>query len=446
MANKKLKNFEFANHTEKGKIRQVNTDEVVFFECANGSVFLLCQDNEEKELETSPAKLAAQRMKYYLENEYVANPTTALSNALIYTNGFIYEFGRKNDEYKNACVHCACILIRDNQAYYAAFGETAIFFYNGKKIHLLALGEQQSDANVQYETEKTTQQAQGFLLGKTRDIIPEVNTEPLLPVNGDMILLASKGFYARLSDRNILKVISDPMPVQTKIYRFVDLASIAGGDENISIQLISFYNLDQQQREFKPIEARRLVTPKRRIVADRSVEANAKLSGGVMQQYGEKYLTGPVRITLIVIGALLLAYMVYDLFIYNPMPPVETSRPQEETIVGSESAEVMPEMTPQARQTPADVVYVVKSGDTWGRIYSRFGVCSWFIRNHADNSRKLDSDDNPVAGRSLDIPLVYSSKKELNPDFYQEFSLEKTGSRCENANQAFLDAFKAANF
>jgi PPM family protein phosphatase len=455
MANKKLKNFEFANHTEKGKLYKVNTDEVVFFDCANGSVFLICQDNSETQLETSPANLAAQRIRYYLENEYVANPANALYNALIYTNGFIYEYGRKNDEYKNVQVHCACILIRDNMAYYSTFGEIAIYFFNGKKLHLLSQGNKRitSLTPTSSEINDLTEEVANpdFLLGKNRDINPDVNTEALVPLNDDMVLLCSKGFFDAVPEKSISKILYDPMPVQTKVYRLVDMANIAGGEENISIQLVSFYNLEHVERKFKPLDVRKAISVKRTSRVDQNEEKSGLGENSTLEQLSEKYLTGPVKIVLTVLGVLLFAYMVYDLFIHDPMPPVKNTNREivvKETapVVVEEKKEEKPVEVVSNKKIPADQAYLVKSGDTWGRIYTQYGVCSWFIRNHESNKGKFDADDNPVAGSRIQIPLVYSARKELNPNFYQEFSLQKTGNRCENANQAFIDSFKASNF
>jgi hypothetical protein len=109
MSTKKLKNFEFANHTEKGKIHLTNTDEVLFFDCPNGSVFLICQDRGENTTENSLSALAVQRIRYYLENEYVVNPVNAIYNALIYTNGFIFEYARKKRN--STRVHSCSVLV-----------------------------------------------------------------------------------------------------------------------------------------------------------------------------------------------------------------------------------------------------------------------------------------------------------------------------------------------
>ncbi len=441
MANRKLKNFEFANHSEKGKKKEINTDQVVFFESPNGSVFLVCQDNNDKEVENGPASLASQRIRYYLENEFVVNPVNALYNALVYTNGFLFEYGRKTEGFDNTGVHCACILIRDNQAYYSVFGNTSIYFFNGNKTFLLAKGEDipeisSDEADVKNEPEVNALP----LLGLSKTIKPEINIDPLVPLNSDILLMCTSGFYEKVSLKNIQKILADPMPVQTKVYRFIDMASLAGGEENVSVQLISFYNLDHQARAFKPAEKK---TIRKATTKKKSAGTTTQTLSSTIQELKEKVSKPGLKHLLIAIAAIVLGYMFYDLFIHDPMPPVKV-RSEQAVNDTNEIAEAAEQESIQSRYTiPGDTLYQVRAGDNWSRIYTRFGVCSWFIRSHPDNTGRFDNDDNPVAGRQITIPLIYSAREEFNPDFFRDFSLEQTGSRCENANQDFVDAFKA---
>jgi len=451
MANRKLRNFEYANHTEKGNLATVNTDQVEFFDCSNGSVFLVCQDTENVAHEFSLASMAAQRMKYYFENEYVVDPANALYNALIYTNGFIFEFARKNDDYKNSHVLCACVLVRDNKLYYAVMGDLAIYYSIGRKLFLIAketAAKNQSDVNENIENFEE----KGSLLGMARNISPDINTEPLEPVNDDMLLMCSPGLYEAVPEKSVQKILSDPMPVQTKLYRLLDMANIASGEKNISVQLISFYNIENTIRKFKPLATGRagLLKKKPEVKTPETKDdtGDAEATSALM----DKYWVAPYKYVMISLAVLLVSYMFYDIFLKDQpkvvdqkKPDVEITTAVDETADSLEIVETPVEPEEQPVAVPEDRLYVVKSGDTWGNIYTEFGVCSWFIRNLESNQGKFDSDDNPIAGSRIYIPLVYSSKQSLNPDFYREFSLEKTGRRCENADEEFIERFREAN-
>jgi PPM family protein phosphatase len=440
MANKKLKNFEYANQTVKGQIPLMNTDKLSFFECDNGYVFLIADGEGSDDQGENAAELAIERIKYYLENEFVDKPSEAVYNALVYANGFIYEQSRKNPHQDNRGVSVSCVLIRGNSVFYSSIGHSRIYFFDGRRVYLLSKG----DKTVTIEPESYTDpeipdEIQIRLLGKAKRIFPGVNTEALMPVNGDMVLLVSDGFYNSLNDKALQKTLSDQMPSQTKIYRLMDLANLDSGEDNISAQLISFYNIENEVRQFTPLKEKTQV----KINLPSRLPDFSAISGLV-----KDYLKQPLYKTILgALAFLVFSYMFYDIFLYNPMPArkinnekITTSDLQEN--IESGTTDEVTSREPVDSRIPADVIYVVRTGDTWSRIYSEYGVCSWFIRNHPPNAGKFDSADNPIAGQRLSIPVVYSSRSNLNPNFYQEFTLQKTGSRCENANEEFLKNFR----
>ncbi len=446
MANRKLKNFEFSDFSGKGKETSKNNDEVVFFECSNGSIFLICSDSDGSRADVNPSALAAQRMRYYLENEFVPDPSVAIQNALIYTNGFIFENARKNEQFQGVYVHCACVLIRESKVYYSTSGNVMVKFFPGKKLYVLSQGDNNRDVSSQSNLNENT----GLLLGMQREIAPDVNSEPFIPLNGDILIAGNSGFFDGVGERNLIKILDDQMPLQTKAMRLADLALTGENEENPSFQLISFYNLEHQNRSFKATSGF-VKTPK----PHQSITLNKPLSAIDWQALKEKVISTPLKYVLILIAALLLGFMVYDMFFSVPAKKVVRAEPRQTDSVTEVVPVIQPVETPQraaepevqvpARKVPEDRNYQVRSGDTWGRIYTQFGVCSWFIRSHPANTGKFDKDDNPVSGSRLVIPVIYSARRDMNPDFYREFSIEKTGSRCENANQEFVDNFRKAN-
>ncbi len=443
MANKKLKNFEYANHSIKGKTLSVASDKLAFFESVNGFVFIICDGNIVEDSNIQPSELTVERIKYYLENEFVNDPSDAVYNAIVYANGFIFEYARKNPDFKTPSVSCSIILIRDNKCFYSAVGNASVDFFNGRKLFTLA----RKESILKRKSEVIDGKAEGAFIGESRSITPEVNKEALVPLNDDIILLSSDGFYRAVSEKASLKILNDPMPVQTKAYRLIDTAIQAGTEDSASVQIIAFYNLDHAQRIFNPLKTKgsRLLGEKLSKKKDVKSESKSKQDESSTLASVKRTLEQPAtKYTLIILAALLVIYMFYDLFIYDPVPAVKITSPATEEISkasvdeASATADILDDTVVKV---PDDRLYRVQSGDTWGRIYSRFGVCSWFIKNHPPNIGKFDSAENPIAGSQIRIPLVYSGNRDLNPDFYHEFSMDKTGSRCENANEEFLKNF-----
>jgi len=449
MANKKLKYFEYANTSGNTPSKQSGAVEMEFLETINGSVFILTQSHQQDGKSRETSKLAIERITYYLQNEFVEKPGEAVYNALIYTNGFIYEYARKNPDIEHLHLSCACVMIRNNEVFYGVVGDMLVYFFNGKKVSLIAQGMADNEGENNKNNQKTN-----TLLGQLRNIEPLVNQQPLVPLNDDMILMGTRDLFLNVTEKQMQRVLSDPMPVQTKALRLADMGRSISPLANISLQIISFYSLPHTIRKFEPVPVGSGFKLKKSL---KKPEKNDS-SGEEKKEKGMvgKQLKNPlVRVAIIVLTVLLLGYMFYDLFLFDPRPArnieLQTSvtNDKDTTITEDEHVQVEQELeTPNERAQeedkftlPNDTAYLVRSGDTWSAIYSRFRVCSWFIKNHPDNSGKFDKDENPVAGSRITIPLLYSSDSELNPDFHQEFSLEETGNRCQNANESFLDDF-----
>ncbi|MFW6352590.1 MAG: hypothetical protein ACOC2E_09385 [Bacteroidota bacterium] len=177
MANKKLKYFEYANTSGTSLSRQTGAEEMEYLDTINGSVFILTQSHQKEDKSREASKLAIERITYYLQNEFVENPGSAVYNALIYTNGFIYEYARKNPDIEHLHLSCACVMIRNNEVFYSVVGDMLVYFFNGKKVFLVAQGSVSDDDSNKGNQKKNT------LLGQFKNIDPVVNKQPLVPLN-----------------------------------------------------------------------------------------------------------------------------------------------------------------------------------------------------------------------------------------------------------------------
>jgi len=435
MVTRKLKYFEFGSHTDKGKVKPAIYDGYAAFDSPNGYVFVLCDAADE--FSTEAKDIALERIRYFMEKEYVESPYEAVQSALIYTGGYIYKYARKYEgEYKDMAIGCLCVLIRDNKVYYSSIGNCHMFLFDGRRLHLLT----QQESGELPETK---------LLGTERVPSPFVCQQALVPLNGDMILMCTDGLYNYVSEKNIKKTLSDPMPVYTKACRLADIAKQAGSDDNVTLQLVSFYNLDHYTREFVEAE----LPPE---------SEDEELPGIVKGEFTKDSILNKIIIGVLIIIA---GYMFYDLLIFNPRQAKELSQ-HREVPVNDTIPETTPEDTPEATPEPTpeptpveveetgksvnvidflnffgpdDTVYVVQSGDTWSTIYQRFEVCSWFIRNHEENVGKFDRREDPVTDTRITIPLKYSANSQYNPRFYQKFTTDEVGSACQYAGEEFLN-------
>lgn len=419
MATRKLKNFEFAglHNAEAGSLDALHSFDA--FETPNGFVFLVSGASLPVEGEQQLGEIINERIRYYLENEVLVDPVEAVRNALVYANGFVFEKRRKEPEFGGGEASVLCLLIRDEKVYYSWMGNASLFLYTGKRRFTLTWPVV---AGLDHDTGSETKQM--VFLGRNQLAEPGVCSKALVPVDDDMLFLATGYAWPGLREKAFCGVLADSMPTHTKVQRLLKLVGEQEPETPMAAQLISFYNLAQTERSF---------------VAGKSAPAPSVIEK-IQSKIEYKPKSTLVKSLFIALGIVILAYMFWDIFLNNPQRPVnvQVSRTAvEETDSLAMDSVAMAQESGAEAILPGDVEYVVRSGDTWGSIYRQYEVCSWFIRNHPPNDGKFDAADNPVFNTTLVIPTRYSASRRLNPSYYREFTTDKVGNSCQNVNQTF---------
>jgi len=484
MATKKLKYFEYAGQFAGLSGADVAKHLFDSFETPNGHVYVVAGSNLSGEPGDYLGKVTVERIRYYLDNEVPADAAEAARNALIYANGFLRLLSEKNIDMAGAELSCLCLIVKDCKVYYSWVGQVCLFLFASRKLVRL---------NWDVYREETAER-QGKLwdmvfLGQDMTLLPGFGKQALLPANDDIVLFGTGGLCLTADEKQLKKILSDSMPSHTKLARLLGKAEAeqlpsAG-------MLIQFYNLEQEKRSYVAggRAPKAVVKPAGGAVARPAAGSRLPAIGRTVWQAVAKAfswpparaagpapgffsLSNPVfRLLLFGLAFVVLAYMIYDMFLFDTGPSrlMDPDAPEQLITAGTtepegagsgeaaaESVGEQPAVPPVATPAPApapapessatvipdDIRYNVRSGDTWGRIYSNYGVCSWFIRNHPANRGKFDAANNPLAGTQIMIPVKYSSRRRYNPTFYQEFTTDKVGSACQNANQAFIDRFE----
>lgn len=424
MATRKLKNFEFAGLLNTDATDKAGLTAFDNFETPNGFVFLVSGSADLLEENQQVCEIINERVRYYLENEVLDDPREAVRNALVYANGFVFERKRKESGFRVEDASVLCLLVRDEKVFYAWMGDVSLSLFTGKRRYPLTWDLKAEADSVAPDSEENSM----LFLGQKQLAEPAVCEQALVPVDGDMLFMGTGRLWNNIREKAFCTVLADSMPTHTKVQRMIKMAAEMQPEEPIAAQLVSFYNLDQTERSF---------------TAGRSTPTPSVFER-IQSKIEEKPKSSLAKSLIIAIGVVILAYMFWDMFLNNPARPVRVSAPTE-AIAENDSLDDAAEQANEAvalnSALPADVEYTVKSGDTWGRIYQQYEVCSWFIRNHQPNAGKFDSDDNPVSNTTLVIPIRYSASRRLNPGYYQEFTTDKVGSACQNANQAFKRRF-----
>ena len=442
MATRKLKFFEYSGKAAEFDKTSANQHTCHAFDTPNGQVFVVAGNNLAGEAGASLSKVAVERVRYYLNNEVPDNPPEAARNALMYANGFVHVMSARTPNVDVAELSCLCVIVREREVYYAWVGQVCLFLLADKRLVLLSSDIYREQAGSDHG--KLWELA---FLGKDKILNPGMSKQPLIPASDDQLLLGTGGLCLTTDEKLVKKVLTDSMPTNTKAARLI--RSSEEEELPAACLLIQFYNLGAEERSFVAAEKPRKKTgePAR---ADKGFFARSN---------------PVIRWGLYGLAAIILGWMVHDMFFIGSRPGETVTAIVDHHDVAPDAESVAVDSTPpaQAQQVdppatatgereraataslpalPADVTYTVRRGDTWGRIYREFGVCSWFIRQHPSNQGKFDASNNPIAGTDIVVPVKYSARQNLNPNFYTEFTIDKVGSSCQHASHAFIERFE----
>lgn len=433
MTTKKFSTFEYAAvaGSDKPGAAGIHCQDV--FETPMGHAFVVVADENATSEGAELCEVALQRIRYYMEHEPEEEEKNVIENALIYTSGYVFQHYNKDKSEPLKGLSCLCVLFVDGRIYYSWVGDVGLYLFTGKQLYWLTCPDPKKSGS---DTVERTATKDLPLLGQQAIIAPFSNGDaPLKPINGDKLLLTSGSVGKQIHTKATKRILKDSMPLKTKVNRI--LRDVDPADQSGALIMLRFHAVDNKER-FIAADSKvppTVQTPKSENV---SGEKKAKTHQKTQMPY--------FQIALWVLGFLVVSYFVYDLFIDDPHPPVAIEIPQPE--VGPQETIHVPEEVVEEAETPPalpeDVVYTVRSGDTWGRIYGQFGVCSWFIINHPGNRGKFGRENTLIAGERLQIPVRYSGDPEQNPYYYTHFTSDKVGDGCRNVNRAFLEAFEEA--
>ncbi|MDR4987590.1 MAG: LysM peptidoglycan-binding domain-containing protein [Bacteroidales bacterium] len=430
MATKKFSTFEYASQTGKGHPDAAGIHKYDTFETPFGMVFVVVVNHGTGAQQAAYCTMAIERIKYYMEHDTEENRDTVARNALIYTSGFLYQMGLKDPANKPAAMSCLCVLFSEGKICYSSAGDADVLLFTGKRMYML--NYEGSDGPEQ----KT--QPSGFL-GQQALLTPETSTECVEPVNGDMLVLAAGDVRKCLHTKDVRRILQDSMPLQTKVARIMRHSSTGVTKTGSVLIVVSFHSMKNKTRLLGSA-----LTLSQKFVKH---ESGGNASSGE-QKKGERRQKGRLPLWKQIAAALafiVVVFLFYDLFIYDPHPPIrlpEVEREAEQEVAVDEAAEVAEEAPVAPPPLPADHSYTVRAGDTWSRIYTLYGVCSWFIINHPPNTGRFGSGGSLIAGQRLQIPVMYSAKPDLNPEYFREFTTDKVGAGCQNAGPELLKAFR----
>lgn len=369
---RKLKNFEFGNATDVGRVREQNEDYLGYFECINGHVFVVCDGMGGHVGGATASRLAVDAVREFLENHYFDLPSDALKSAIESANEAVYLKAAENPQLSGMGTTIVMAIVRDDKIWYAHVGDSRIYFQSGGSLVKLtrdhSFVQTLVDQGLLKEEEMESHPRRNEILqalGVRLDVEITVCQSPARPSNGDILLLCTDGLNSMITDAITEAVLNEEISVQHKAMKLMQLANDAGGYDNITVQLVHFYNVVNKKSDFIPA-------------------SKMPVSGGVKNGQSKKFnLTKKMKrnILYVIVGLALAAivYFIWDMFGNSgtPDPLVNSNRNDSVTEQPKDSVTTNTDETVQVVPTGKDTIwtkYTVKSGDVLGKISSKFNV------------------------------------------------------------------------
>lgn len=257
ISTQELKNFEFGNATDVGRVRSNNEDYLGYFQTPNGHLFVLCDGMGGHQAGEKASQLAVETLREFFNKKFYSNAQEALWQAIVEANQVIYTTSEKFSEYAGMGTTLVAVLIRDNQVFYAHVGDSRLYYFEQATQTLHRITKDHSfvqelvDRGVIKDEDAEKHPRKNEILralGIHQEVIPEVGILPILPADNDLLLLCSDGLNAMISDFQIGEIITDKnLTILQRTQKLIEKANEAGGTDNITVQLIRFYAQQRSQ-------------------------------------------------------------------------------------------------------------------------------------------------------------------------------------------------------
>ncbi len=259
-----LKNFDFASHTDRGKVRTRNEDFLAYFDTINGHVFVVCDGMGGHNAGDIASELAVEAIGEYFNRDYYTNPFESVEKAIIYANEIVHRHAIGNDYLLGMGTTIVLVLIRDDRIYHGHAGDSRLYFYKNNILDQMTVDhshvQQLLDKGVITKNEAKRHPQKNEItraLGLSSNFEPEVSPKAIIPSDDDILLLCSDGLTNVLEDEEIISVLDNSQNLNDKAFKLINKVNKKGGPDNISVQIIKFHNLilndDESEESTKPL-------------------------------------------------------------------------------------------------------------------------------------------------------------------------------------------------
>lgn len=263
------------NVFKKGVIGNVRTAQEDSHDIAiltpNGDVFVVCDGMGGHVGGKQASSIAVKSIIEHLKKEKYDQPMQALNDALQFANMQILGYAKDHPELRGMGTTACIVLLQDTEAYIAHVGDSRIYLYMGKEQQLHRVTKDHSYVQTLVDAGQITDEEAEHHPNKNRilkalgikpELVPTCNV--LHPKNGDCFLICSDGLNGMITDSTIEGVLKQNIPLADKGERLIQLALEAGGQDNITVELIQITSSPHTQSQFisfNPASTKRTIPP-----------------------------------------------------------------------------------------------------------------------------------------------------------------------------------------
>ncbi len=248
-----------AGHSETGRLLERNADAFVLYDQSDsqqaehfGRLYLLADGTGNHAAGELASRLAVETIPaiYYQQSDG-DSPLVRLQQAFNAAHTRIREFATLHPEYTEMATTCTAVVIKGTRLWTAHIGDSRAYLVRASSRSLPTITRLTTDhsmvAGMVRAGELSPEQAR---LAPDRDIFlralgksEENNPFPDFTMRevraGDVLVLCSDGLWSALSEEQLAHIVST-RPLQQASEELVRLANEVGGDENISVIILSF--------------------------------------------------------------------------------------------------------------------------------------------------------------------------------------------------------------
>ena len=243
-----MENYIIANYTDPGRVRTLNEDSMTTFDSPNGRVVVVCDGLGGQNAGEVASQLAVAVIQDILTDNTFNTPEEAIQSSVSAANQAILHRAAQDPQCSGMGSTCVMAIIKDGKVYYGSVGDSRIYYIAGNMIRQIT--KDQSYVQTLVDEGAITQEAAEHHQDKNQimnalgieNMKPAViGNLPITPEPGSCFVLCSDGLSGMISNNAIMNtVMRRDLPLHERARMLVNQANDAGGQDNITVQLIEF--------------------------------------------------------------------------------------------------------------------------------------------------------------------------------------------------------------